>query len=179
MYMVLFRSPANRVQMKRVGQRMYPNRNDLFMDIYRGETEKPYGQIVIDNKPETPTGHQVASNVFGDRLHYDIGGGLKTNTFQDLELEEPPQDETMTEIPTNMANSTDNASNSATNASTPAAGEDSRFRIYATNHDQTSKVSQVRRQKRNQSWSVCKSWSWIRRTLSPTKDYDSQSVRFS
>ena len=30
MYMVLFRSPADREQIKRVGQRMFPNNNDLF-----------------------------------------------------------------------------------------------------------------------------------------------------
>ena len=43
MYMVLFRSPADREQIKRVGQRMFLSQNDQFMNIYRQETEKPYG----------------------------------------------------------------------------------------------------------------------------------------
>ena len=84
MYMVLFRSPADREQMRRVGQRMYPNHNDLFMQIYREEIEKPYGHILVDNKPETAAGRQVVSNVFGNTLRYDIG--LKANT--DLKAEE-------------------------------------------------------------------------------------------
>ena len=52
-YMVLFRSPADREQIKRVGQLVFPTQNDQFMNIYRLETEKPYGYILIDNKPET------------------------------------------------------------------------------------------------------------------------------
>ena len=85
MYMVLFRSPADREQMKRVGQRMFPCQNDLFMEIYRAETEKPYGNILIDNKPETLAGHQVLSNIFGKTLCYNIGDALKTSCIQDPE----------------------------------------------------------------------------------------------
>ena len=70
MYMVLFRSPADREQIKRVGQRMFPSQNDQFMNIYRQETEKPYGYILIDNKPDTLAGHQVLSNIFGKTLRY-------------------------------------------------------------------------------------------------------------
>ena len=82
MYMVLFRSPADREQIKRVGQRMFPTNNDLFMEIYRGETEKPYGNILIDNKPETLAGHQVLSNIFGKTLCYNIGDALKMSCMQ-------------------------------------------------------------------------------------------------
>ena len=85
MYMVLFRSPADREQMKRVGQRMFPCQNDLFMEIYRAETEKPYGNILIDNKPETLAGHQVLSNIFGKTLRYNIGDALKTSCIKDPE----------------------------------------------------------------------------------------------
>ena len=73
MYMVLFRSPADREQIKRVGQRMFSTQCEQFMNIYRKETEKPYGYILIDNKPETMAGHQVLSNIFGKTLRYGIG----------------------------------------------------------------------------------------------------------
>ena len=83
MYMVLFRSPADREQINRVGQRMFTNNNDLFMDIYRSVTEEPHGYILIDNKPETLAGHQVLSDVFDKALRYDIGGTLKANCGRD------------------------------------------------------------------------------------------------
>ena len=35
MYMVMFLSPADREQINRVGQRMFTNNNDIFMDIYQ------------------------------------------------------------------------------------------------------------------------------------------------
>ena len=85
MYIVLFRSPADREQIKRVGQRMFPNNNDRFMDIYCGETEKAYGHILIDNKPETLAGHQVLSKVFGETLRYNIGGASKASCVQQQE----------------------------------------------------------------------------------------------
>ena len=88
MYMVLFRSPADQEQIKRVGQRMFPNSNDQFMDIYRGETDKAYGHIFIDNKPETLAGHQVLSNVFGETLRYNIGGALKAICVKDSRHDE-------------------------------------------------------------------------------------------
>ena len=66
MYMVLYRPPADREKMKRVGQRMFANHNDLFIEIYSRITDEAYGYILVDNKPETPVGHQVLSNVFDD-----------------------------------------------------------------------------------------------------------------
>ena len=62
MYMVLVRF-----------QRMFPTQSDQFMNIYRLETEKPYGYIPNDNKPETRTGHKVLSNIFDKTLRYVIG----------------------------------------------------------------------------------------------------------
>ena len=47
------------------------------MNIYRQETEKPYGYILVDNKPETLAGHQVLSNIFGKTLRYDNGDTAK------------------------------------------------------------------------------------------------------
>ena len=96
MYMTLFRSPADREQIKRVGQRMFPKQNDQFMSIYRLETEKPYGYIFIDNKPETMAGHQVLSNLFGKTLRYDIGEVMNRGCMQDQDqlIQEPIIEET-------------------------------------------------------------------------------------
>ena len=79
MYMVLICSPADE-KIKRVGQRMFRAQNDQFMNIYCLETEKPYGYILIDNKPETMTGHQVLSNIFGKTLIRCYLRGGRTNT---------------------------------------------------------------------------------------------------
>ena len=61
---------------------MFPNTNHQFMVIYREETEKPYGNMLIDNEPETLAGQQLLGNVFGETLLYNIGGASKANCAQ-------------------------------------------------------------------------------------------------
>ena len=64
---------------------MFPTQNNQFMNIYRLETEKPYGYILIDNKPETRTGHQVLSSIFCKTLRYGIGEDLSSICIEDHE----------------------------------------------------------------------------------------------
>ena len=70
MYAALFKSPADREMISRVGQRTFANENSKFMNVYRRETEKPYGYVLIDNKPETEPNYQVVCDVFSSPSRY-------------------------------------------------------------------------------------------------------------
>ena len=63
-YMVLFRSPSDRKQIDMVAERIFAKDRSNFMKVYAKETEKPYGYLLVDNQPKTPTEKQVVAEVF-------------------------------------------------------------------------------------------------------------------
>ena len=64
-YLALFRSPSDRKQIGIVGERMFDKNRDQFMSAYHRETEKPFGYILVDNKPDTSADKQVLGDIFG------------------------------------------------------------------------------------------------------------------
>ena len=62
--MVLFRSPSDRKQIDMVAERIFAKDRSNFMKVYAKETEKPYGYLLVDNQPKTPTEKQVVAEVF-------------------------------------------------------------------------------------------------------------------
>ncbi|KAK3727741.1 hypothetical protein QZH41_005202 [Actinostola sp. cb2023] len=64
-YLALFRSPSDRKQIGIVGERMFDKNRDQFMTAYHRETEKPFGYLLVDNKPDTPADKQVLGDIFG------------------------------------------------------------------------------------------------------------------
>ena len=69
-YMALFCSPSDRKQIDVIAERMFDKNRQRFMAAYYRETEKPYGYIFVDNRPNTPGKRQVSSKVFGSRRVY-------------------------------------------------------------------------------------------------------------
>ena len=65
-YLALFRSPSDRKQIGIVGERMFDKNRIHFMNAYYKETEKPFGYLLVDNKPDTPADKQVLGDIFGD-----------------------------------------------------------------------------------------------------------------
>ena len=63
-YMVLFRSPSDRKQMDIIAERIFAKDKSNFMSAYVNATEKPYGYLLIDNQPKTPSDKQVVAEVF-------------------------------------------------------------------------------------------------------------------
>ena len=41
-----------------------------FMNAYYKETEKPYGYLLVDNKPGTPADKQILADLFGEFYAY-------------------------------------------------------------------------------------------------------------
>ena len=52
-YLAPFRSPRDRKQIGIITERMFDENRVHFMNAYHKETEKPYGYLLVDNKPGT------------------------------------------------------------------------------------------------------------------------------
>ena len=72
-YLALFRSPSDRKQIGIVGERMFDKNRIHFMNAYYKETEKPFGYLLVDNKPSTPADKQVLGDLFGECYVYHFG----------------------------------------------------------------------------------------------------------
>ena len=71
--MALFRSPSDRKQIGIIGERMFDKNRVHFMHAYYKETEKPYGYLLVDNKPGTPADQQILADLFGECYAYHFG----------------------------------------------------------------------------------------------------------
>ena len=72
-YLALFRSPSDRKQIEIIGERMFDKNRVHFMNAYYKETEKPYGYLLVDNKPGTPADKQIVADLFGECHAYHCG----------------------------------------------------------------------------------------------------------
>ena len=72
-YFALFRSPSDRKQIGIIGERMFDKNRVHFMNAYYKETEKPYGYLLVDNKPGTPADKQILADLFGECYAYRFG----------------------------------------------------------------------------------------------------------
>ncbi|XP_020907582.2 uncharacterized protein LOC110245632 [Exaiptasia diaphana] len=64
-YIALFRSPSDRKQIGIVAERMFDKQRNRFMEAFYRETQKPFGYLLVDNKPDTPVDKQVIGDIFG------------------------------------------------------------------------------------------------------------------
>ena len=64
-YLALFRSPSDRKQIGIIGERMFDENRVHFMNAYFKETEKPFGYLLVDNKPCTPADKQIVADLLG------------------------------------------------------------------------------------------------------------------
>ena len=72
-YLALFRSPSDRKQIGIIGERMFDENRVHFMNAYYKETEKPFGYLLVDNKPDTPADKQILADLFGECYVYHFG----------------------------------------------------------------------------------------------------------
>ena len=64
-YLALFRSRSDRKQIDK--NRVH------FMNAYYKEAEKPFGYLLVDNKPDTPADKQILADLFGECYVYHFG----------------------------------------------------------------------------------------------------------
>ena len=63
-----------------IGERMFDKNRVHFMNAYYKETEKPFGYLLVDNKPDTPADKQVLGDLFGDCRVYLFATQTKVNS---------------------------------------------------------------------------------------------------
>ena len=69
-YLVLFQSPSDRKRIGIIVERMLDKNRVHFMNAYYKETEKPFGYLLVDNKPDTPADQQILAGLFGECYVY-------------------------------------------------------------------------------------------------------------
>ena len=62
--MALFQNPSDRKQIGIIAERMFDKNRPRFMSAYFQETERAFGSIFVDNRPDTPSDKQVLSDIF-------------------------------------------------------------------------------------------------------------------
>ncbi len=79
-YLVLFQRPSDRKQIGIVGEQMFDKNRVHFMNAYCKETEKQFGYLLVDNKPDTAADNQVLGDLFGDCHVYIFATQTKVNS---------------------------------------------------------------------------------------------------
>jgi hypothetical protein len=70
-YIVLFKNPRDANQVSVLARQMYPGKSKFMLEAFKDATEKPYGYLLIDFKPETDEKLRVRTNIFtSDSKHY-------------------------------------------------------------------------------------------------------------
>ena len=65
-YMVLFKSPADKLQIATLARQLYPNRGKSFLRAYEDATSEPYSYLLVDLTQGTQEEMRLRSKVFPD-----------------------------------------------------------------------------------------------------------------
>ena len=63
-YLVLFKSPRDSSQVNHLAKQMFPGYVKYMQESFQDATSRPYGYLLCDLKPETPTVFRLRTNVF-------------------------------------------------------------------------------------------------------------------
>ena len=62
-YLLLFKNPRDKSQIRTLAQQMYPTRVSFLIDAFNDATTEAYGYLLLDLRPETPDELRVRTNV--------------------------------------------------------------------------------------------------------------------
>ena len=62
-YLILFRNPRDKGQVRTLAQQMYPKSTNFLVDAYEDAISKPYGYLLLDMRPETSENMRVRTKV--------------------------------------------------------------------------------------------------------------------
>jgi hypothetical protein len=65
-YIVLFKSPGDKLQVSTLARQLYPTNTRMFLDVYRDATSTPYGYLLIDLTQTTDENLRLRTSVFPD-----------------------------------------------------------------------------------------------------------------
>ena len=61
---MLFRNPRDAGQFAILARQKYPNGSKFAIEAFKDATEKPYGYLLVDLKPDTEEQYRLRTNVF-------------------------------------------------------------------------------------------------------------------
>jgi hypothetical protein len=68
-YIILFKSPGDRLQVSTLARQMFPGQTKMFVDVFRDCTSDPYGYLVIDLTQTTDDQLRLRTKIFpGEQL---------------------------------------------------------------------------------------------------------------
>ena len=63
-YLILYKNPRDKTQVRTLAQQMYPNNSRFLVDAFEDATSAPYSYLLLDLRPETPEQLRVRAKVF-------------------------------------------------------------------------------------------------------------------
>ena len=63
-YLVLFKNPRDAGQFAVLARQMYPSGSKFAVEAFKDATEKPYGYLFVDLKPDTDEQYRLRTNIF-------------------------------------------------------------------------------------------------------------------
>jgi len=69
-YMVLFKNPRDVSQVTHLAKQMYPGHVKFMQEAFKDATEKPYGYLLVDLKPNTPESLRLRTDIFPGEVQY-------------------------------------------------------------------------------------------------------------
>ena len=65
-YLVLFKNPRDKSQIRALAAQMYPGGGQFLNDVFVDATSQAYGYLFLDLRPETPEELRVRTNILSD-----------------------------------------------------------------------------------------------------------------
>jgi hypothetical protein len=65
-YIVLFKNPRDASQVTTLAKQMYPGKGKFLLEAFKDATEKPYGYLLFDLKPNTDEKCRIRTKIFSD-----------------------------------------------------------------------------------------------------------------
>lgn len=63
-FLVLFKNPCDTAQIMALGRQMFPRQSKTWMEAYEDATNRLYGYLLVDNRPQTREGHRLRTQIF-------------------------------------------------------------------------------------------------------------------
>jgi hypothetical protein len=69
-YIVLFKNPRDAMQVSTLARQMYPGQNKFLVEAFKNATEKPFGYLLLDLKPDMDEKYRIRTNIFPEERQY-------------------------------------------------------------------------------------------------------------
>lgn len=69
-YIVLFKNPRDALQVATLARQMYPGQSKFLVEAFKDATEKPFGYLLLDLKPDTEEKYRIRTNIFPGERHF-------------------------------------------------------------------------------------------------------------